>query len=268
MRSRGSADSDPRRRTIQIDASRAPPAPPRCRSAPPAHSPWPLAVRTAARRPRPCRPAGRWPRWSRFSRTRERASPASWREPLAASWPTSRPRCGGHGAGLAGLGRVRARTCRGLRPPTCFVQRAPTSPAAVGWLASHGDGRKVVPRSAAATDIDRSWLRHSWTSFWSDGVSCSTTSWPPSIRPCAGETSSGRCVAWRIAGGRRRPVRAGLHRRAVRSAGGRGPADHPPSRADGAQRAPVRTDPLNLTGVVLPGERVPARSTEWFDLPA
>ena len=27
------------------------------------------------------------------------------------------------------------------------------------------------------------------------------------------------------------------------------------------------TDPLNLTGVVLPGERVPARSTEWFDLP-
>jgi ATP-dependent Lhr-like helicase len=27
------------------------------------------------------------------------------------------------------------------------------------------------------------------------------------------------------------------------------------------------TDPLNLTGVVLPGERVPARSTEWFELP-
>jgi ATP-dependent helicase Lhr and Lhr-like helicase len=27
------------------------------------------------------------------------------------------------------------------------------------------------------------------------------------------------------------------------------------------------TDPLNLTGVVLPGDRVPARSTEWFDLP-
>ena len=27
------------------------------------------------------------------------------------------------------------------------------------------------------------------------------------------------------------------------------------------------SDPLNLTGVVLPGERVPARSTEWFDLP-
>ncbi len=27
------------------------------------------------------------------------------------------------------------------------------------------------------------------------------------------------------------------------------------------------TDPLNLTSVVLPGERVPARSTEWFDLP-
>ncbi|MET0903726.1 MAG: hypothetical protein ABWZ52_10845, partial [Acidimicrobiales bacterium] len=26
-------------------------------------------------------------------------------------------------------------------------------------------------------------------------------------------------------------------------------------------------DPLNLTGVVLPGERVPARSTEWLDLP-
>ncbi len=26
-------------------------------------------------------------------------------------------------------------------------------------------------------------------------------------------------------------------------------------------------DPLNLTGVVLPGERVPARSTAWFDLP-
>ena len=26
-------------------------------------------------------------------------------------------------------------------------------------------------------------------------------------------------------------------------------------------------DPLNLTGVVLPGDRVPARSTEWFDLP-
>ena len=26
-------------------------------------------------------------------------------------------------------------------------------------------------------------------------------------------------------------------------------------------------DPLNLTAVVLPGERVPARSTEWFDLP-
>jgi ATP-dependent Lhr-like helicase len=26
-------------------------------------------------------------------------------------------------------------------------------------------------------------------------------------------------------------------------------------------------DPLNLTGVVLPGERVPARATEWFDLP-
>jgi ATP-dependent Lhr-like helicase len=26
-------------------------------------------------------------------------------------------------------------------------------------------------------------------------------------------------------------------------------------------------DPLNLTGVVIPGERVPARSTEWFDLP-
>jgi ATP-dependent Lhr-like helicase len=25
-------------------------------------------------------------------------------------------------------------------------------------------------------------------------------------------------------------------------------------------------DPLNLTGVLLPGERVPARSTEWFDL--
>jgi ATP-dependent Lhr-like helicase len=27
------------------------------------------------------------------------------------------------------------------------------------------------------------------------------------------------------------------------------------------------TDPLNLTGVVLPGERVPARATEWFELP-
>ena len=27
------------------------------------------------------------------------------------------------------------------------------------------------------------------------------------------------------------------------------------------------TDPLNLTSVVLPGTRVPARSTEWFDLP-
>jgi ATP-dependent Lhr-like helicase len=26
-------------------------------------------------------------------------------------------------------------------------------------------------------------------------------------------------------------------------------------------------DPLNLTGVVLPGERVAARATEWFDLP-
>ena len=26
-------------------------------------------------------------------------------------------------------------------------------------------------------------------------------------------------------------------------------------------------DPLNLTGVVLPGERVPARATEWFELP-
>jgi ATP-dependent Lhr-like helicase len=26
-------------------------------------------------------------------------------------------------------------------------------------------------------------------------------------------------------------------------------------------------DPLNLTAVVLPGQRVPARSTEWFDLP-
>jgi ATP-dependent helicase Lhr and Lhr-like helicase len=26
------------------------------------------------------------------------------------------------------------------------------------------------------------------------------------------------------------------------------------------------TDPLNLTGVVLPGDRVPARATEWFDL--
>ena len=26
-------------------------------------------------------------------------------------------------------------------------------------------------------------------------------------------------------------------------------------------------DPLNLTGVVLPGERVPARATEWLDLP-
>jgi ATP-dependent Lhr-like helicase len=25
--------------------------------------------------------------------------------------------------------------------------------------------------------------------------------------------------------------------------------------------------PLHLTGVGLPGERVPARSTEWFDLP-
>src|SRR3546814_3700400 len=27
------------------------------------------------------------------------------------------------------------------------------------------------------------------------------------------------------------------------------------------------TDPLNLTGIVLPGDRVPARSTEWLDLP-
>jgi len=27
------------------------------------------------------------------------------------------------------------------------------------------------------------------------------------------------------------------------------------------------TDPLNLTGVVLPGPRVPARATESFDLP-
>jgi ATP-dependent Lhr-like helicase len=26
-------------------------------------------------------------------------------------------------------------------------------------------------------------------------------------------------------------------------------------------------DPLNLTGVILPGERTPARATEWFDLP-
>lgn len=26
------------------------------------------------------------------------------------------------------------------------------------------------------------------------------------------------------------------------------------------------TDPLNLTGVVLPGGRVAARATEWFDL--
>jgi ATP-dependent Lhr-like helicase len=27
------------------------------------------------------------------------------------------------------------------------------------------------------------------------------------------------------------------------------------------------TDPLNLTGIVLPGDRVPARSTEWVELP-
>jgi ATP-dependent Lhr-like helicase len=27
------------------------------------------------------------------------------------------------------------------------------------------------------------------------------------------------------------------------------------------------TDPLNLTGIVLPGERVPARATEWVELP-
>jgi len=27
------------------------------------------------------------------------------------------------------------------------------------------------------------------------------------------------------------------------------------------------TDPLNLTGIVLPGDRVPARATECFDLP-
>jgi ATP-dependent Lhr-like helicase len=27
------------------------------------------------------------------------------------------------------------------------------------------------------------------------------------------------------------------------------------------------TDPLNLTGVILPGERVPARATEWVELP-
>jgi ATP-dependent Lhr-like helicase len=27
------------------------------------------------------------------------------------------------------------------------------------------------------------------------------------------------------------------------------------------------TDPLNLTGVVLPGDRVPARASAWFDLP-
>ena len=40
-------------------------------------------------------------------------------------------------------------------------------------------------------------------------------------------------------------------------------------RADPTERT-VRlsgSDPLNLTGVVLRGERVPARTTEWFDLP-
>ena len=34
-----------------------------------------------------------------------------------------------------------------------------------------------------------------------------------------------------------------------------------------AAHEPSAADPLNLTGVVLPGARVPARATEWFELP-
>ena len=66
---------------------------------------------------------------------------------------------------------------------------------------------------------------------------------------------------------RRRPVRAGLQRRAVRApAGGRGPAGHPPGRAHGAHRcaspAPTRsTSPASCSPAIASPPAPPSGST-------
>ena len=136
-----------RHRTIPIDASPAPPAPPRCRScsAPTCRG---CSPPTEARRPRPCRPAGRWPRWSRCSPSKG----ACFASELATGHRPGPGRrrgraVGGHGARPAGLRRLRVGAGRRLRSPPRAAHRVPTSPAAVRRPASHRDRRAVVPRA-------------------------------------------------------------------------------------------------------------------------
>ena len=178
---------------------------------------------------------------------------------------------GGHGARPAGLRRLRAGAGRRLRSPARAARHVPTSAAAVRAACvpprPPGGGRSCPP--PRPTSIATSWPRRWPTSSSSGGASCSTTSWPPSTRPCAGATSSGRCAAWRTAGSS--PAAGSCAASpASSSRSRRRPRPCRPSAGPSRPAAAVRlsgADPLNLTGVVLPGERVPARSTEWFDLP-
>ena len=152
-------------------------------------------------------------------------------------------------------------------PPTASRRARLRSAAACVPPRPPGGGPSCPPRRP--TSIGTSWPRRWPTSSSNGGASCSTTSWPPSTRPCAGETSSGRCAAWRIAGSSPEAGSCGASP-ASSSRSRRRPRPCKPSAEPSRRGARVRlsgADPLNLTGVVLPGERVPARSTEWFDLP-
>ena len=240
----------------------APPSrPPRCRScsAPTCRgcSPPRAAAADAGRAG-----VGRGGRGGRGARARgARASPASWPRPPAACPTTSSAALWeGMARGPAHLRRLRAGAGpvgAARRPAPAPARRArrawrggtvrPTGESAGRW--------SLVP--AAGADIDRDELAEALADQLLErwGVVFYDLAVPRPLR-LPGATSSGRCAAWRTAAWCGRPVRRRLQRRAVRAA--RGGRAARPRRA--SARAPASgstvnaTDPLNLVGVVVPGD--------------
>ena len=233
--------------------------------------PWLLAVHrgdTAC----PCPRSGRWPRWSRCYRSgrllrrragdRHRPGPGRHR---------GRP-VGRHGPRPAGLGRVRAGPGRRLRSPAGPRRPRPGGPASAraapcGPRRQPGAGPSCP---AAATDIDRDDLAEAladqllerWGVVFYDLVAAEHPAlrwrdlqWALRRMEDRGLVNGGRFVRG-FSGEQFALPQAAEALQAIRKA-------EPSGRT---VRLPG-TDPLNLTGVVLPGDRVPARSTEWFDLP-
>ena len=163
----------------------------------------------------------------------------------------------GRGPGLPRPGRSRSR----VRPAVSG-----------GRWSLLGDGRlraiSRATRRAGQARTPTSWPRRSRASCSRAGASCSATSLCASRSRSPGGTFSGPCGGWRRAAS----FSEARMWRASRASSS--PSPRPPSScglSPGAPRDGVvvqlsATDPLNLTGVILPGPRVPAQHARTITL--